>query len=470
MKTSIQKKVKRMPKSERVKSVALKKFRPFSDVGNAKTLVDLHGPNIRYCYSSAKWLVWNGKKWTEDNTGEINRLAKDTVLRIWSVVPRTRDDDERNRLGKHALRSQSDQRINAMINVAKSEPGIPVTVDELDSDSWLLNVANGTLELKTGKLRPHRREDLLTKFVPVPYFPKATCPTWEAFLHRIMEGNEESITFLQKAVGYSLTGSGQEQVMFILHGSGANGKSTFISTVLALMGDYARQTPTETLLTRRGNGITNDVARLKGARFVAAVEAEDGKQLAEAFIKQLTGGDKITARFLYREFFEFDATFKLFLAVNHKPKIKGTDHAIWRRIHLVPFNLTIPAKERDNQLGEKLRNELPGILRWAVEGCLLWQKEGLGVPESVREATSEYRSEMDVIGDFIEECCVVDPAANTPFRHLYGNYITWCSENGQLNVSPAEFGQRLAEHGFDSDRNKKIGRFRVGIRLSSATG
>jgi putative DNA primase/helicase len=279
-----------------------------------------------------------------------------------------------------------------------------------------------------------------------------------------MDGNQDLIKFLQKAVGYSLTGSTREQVIFMFDGSGANGKSTFITLVLSLLGDYAQQTPTETLLRKQG-GIPNDIARLKGARFVAAVEAESGRQLAEVLIKQLTGGDRITARFLYKELFEFEPTFKLFLAVNHKPNIKGTDHAIWRRVHVIPFKVTIPPEERDRNLGEKLKAEHPGILRWAVEGCLLWQKEGLGVPESVTEATNDYRAEMDVIVDFIAECCEIDPTAKTKFSDLYRRYIEWSNENGQLNVSAPEFGQRLMEHGFPSDRNKKLGRFRSGIKL-----
>jgi putative DNA primase/helicase len=462
---SSQRKAKAIAKSKKPKSVSLKKLRLLTDVGNAKTLVDLHGQDIRYCYSSAKWLVWDGKRWVEDSTGEIHRRAKDTAIKVLEAATKVKDDYDRRRLAMHALRAQSDARIKAMISQAKSEPGIAANINNFDADPWLLNVANGTLDLRSGKLRPHKREDLLTKITPVSYDPKAICPTWDIFLDRIMGGNEELIRFLQKAVGYSLTGRANEQVIFIFHGAGANGKSTFIKVILSLLGDYALQTPTETLLIKKGGGVPNDVARLKGARFVAAVEAEAGKQLAEVLVKQLTGEDKITARFLYQEFFEFDPTFKLFLAANHKPTIKNNDHAIWRRIRLVPFTVTIPSKEQDKDLGEKLKTELPGILCWAVKGCLVWQREGLEIPESVTAAINEYRSEMDAIGDFIAECCEVTPDAKTPFNQLYRRYMNWCLENAESWSSAKEFAQNLADRGFPPDRNKKLGRFRLGIKL-----
>jgi putative DNA primase/helicase len=343
-----------------------------TDLGNARMFVARHGQNLRYVPHWGKWLVWDERRWAVDETRAVERHAKETVLAMhagWSLV---KDDDQRRKLLQHALRSQAEARLNAMVGLARSESGIPIRLDSLDADPWLLNVQNGTLHLCIGELRPHRREDLMTKLAPVSYDPQASYPTWEVFLHRIFGGDAALIRFVQKAVGYSLTGSTQEQCLFMLYGTGANGKSTFLNAVNRMLGEYASHTPTETLLINRSNGVRNDLARLQGARFVTAVEAEGRRQLAEAQVKQLTGGDKITARYLYQEHFEFYATFKLWLAVNHKLTIQGTDHAIWRRIRLIPFTVTIPEPERDKGLEEKLRAELPGILRWAVEGCLAW--------------------------------------------------------------------------------------------------
>jgi putative DNA primase/helicase len=327
--------------------------------------------------------------------------------------------------------------------------------DNLDADPWLLNVQNGTLDLRTGKLRKHRREDLMTKLAPVAYEAQAAAPTWEVFLHRIFGGDADLIRFVQKAVGYSLTGSTQEQCLFILYGTGANGKSTFLNVVSTMLGKYASHTPTETLLVNRSDGVRNDLARLQGARFVTAVEAEGGRRLAEAQVKQLTGGDKVTARYLYQEHFEFYPTFKIWLAVNHKPTIQGTDHAIWRRIRLIPFTVTIPEPERDKRLMEKLLAELPGILRWAVKGGLAWQQEGLEPPLAVKEATGRYRAEMDTVAQFILERCITGPDEQVSTGDLYAEYAGWCAQVGEQALSPKAFAGVLREQGFTPSRTKK---------------
>jgi putative DNA primase/helicase len=438
-----------------------------TDLNVASFLVKLHGKDIRYLHPAGRWLVWDGKRWGEDSTGEIVRRAKHTTLIIREIVKTIQDDDERARLLKRTLVIQGEPRIKAMINLAQSEQGIPVTADKLDSNPWLLNVQNGTIDLKTAELRPHKQENLITKLTDVPYNRNAACPVWEGFIQHIMNNDADLIRFLQKFVGYSLTGNTAEQVMFMLYGNGANGKSTFIATLLSLVGDYGLQTPTETLLNRRENAMSNDIARLRGARFVSAVESEHGRKLAEVQVKQLTGGDVITARFLYHEFFQFIPEFKLVLAMNNKPTIEGADHGIWRRIRVIPFTVTIPPEEQDKNLGEKLKKELPGILRWAVEGALLWQKEGLQAPESVKAITETYRSEMDVLDDFIKERCdISDPTAETPFKELYFSYQDWCIPEDEEPISKKEFAQRLTERGFNHGRNS-FGRFRLGIRLKT---
>jgi len=279
-----------------------------------------------------------------------------------------------------------------------------------------------------------------------------------------LAGDGELIRFVQKALGYSLTGSTQEQCLFMLYGAGANGKSTLIQTTSTLLGDYSRQTPTETLLVQRGDGVRNDLARLQGARFVSAVEVEGGRRLAEVLVKPLTGGDTITARFLYGEHFEFQPMFKLWLAVNHKPGVQGTDHAIWRRIHLLPFTVTIPVGEQDKRLAEKLQGELPGILRWAVEGCLAWQREGLEPPAEVKRATGDYRAEMDVIAAFIQDCCVLGDEREVSSKALYEEYTGWCTQMGESPVSQKALATALQERGCTSGR-KSGGRLWCGIAL-----
>jgi putative DNA primase/helicase len=431
------------------------KIEHLTDLGNARRFAAMHGDDVRYCLAWGKWLVWDGKRWATDETQEILRRAKATVAALYDEPASVEDPDKRKALAQHATRSESENRITAMINLARSEPGIPVTPDRLDTDPWLLNVQNGTLDLRTGELRPPQREDLITKLAPVLYDPEARRTTWEAFLKEIMAGDTELIRYLQKATGYTLTGSTREQCLFILYGTGANGKSTLLRTLGSLLGDYARQTPTETLLAKRSTSIPNDIARLQGARFVTAIEAEGGRRLAEALVKQLTGGDKIAARFLHREFFEFEPTFKLFMAVNHKPPIQGTDHAIWRRIQLIPFDVTIPETEQDKDLQEKLREELPAILRWAVEGCLSWKREGLRPPNTVISATATYQQEMDVIATFIADRCVAGPGEKENTGVLYEAYSIWCNETGERPLSKRDFGLRLREKGFEPRGGRK---------------
>jgi len=472
------------------KSVA--RYRPeverpnLTDLGNAMRLVDRHGEELRYCHPWRRWLVWDGRRWRIDEDGEIVRRAVDVRQGIYAEAAalsaeaaNTVDDSKRKELASKAQAtltwakgSESRVRINAMIELAQSLPGIPVAPDELDAAPWLLNVQNGTLDLRTGELRPHRREDMLTKLAPVAYDPEAECPTWLSFLARIFDGNENLIAFMQRALGYALTGDVSEQVLFICYGVGANGKSTLLNTVRAVLGeDYARHTPTETLLIReRGGGIPNDIARLKGARFVTAIEADAGRRLAESLIKQITGGDPVAARFMRAEWFEYVPEWKLFLAVNHKPMIRGTDNAIWRRIRLIPFTVTIPEPEQDKHLGEKLLAEAPGILAWMVRGCLDWQAKGLGTPEEVKAATAEYRDEMDILGDFLSERCIQSPAVEATAKELYDEYVQWCEENNVRPLGKVRFGIHLQERGFTRARGHGGTRKWRGVGLLAEEG
>ncbi|MFI5395315.1 MAG: phage/plasmid primase, P4 family [Candidatus Binatia bacterium] len=436
-----------------------------TDRANATRFVDHHGDDVRYV-RGVGWFIWNDTRWRKVSIEDVEGLAKETADQIWHEILGTADTQRRAKLAQHATRSASAAGIGGMIRLARSEKGVLISRSDLDRDAWLLNCRNGTLDLRTGKLLPHDREDLITMLAPVDYDPDAECPTWEAFLNRIMDRHPELISFLQRAVGYALTGDVSEQCFFILHGTGANGKSTFIETIRAMMGDYARQADFETLLVRRYNGPREDIARLQGARFVSAIEAEEGRYFAESVIKQLTGGDTISARHLYQGTFEFPPTFKVCLAANHKPVIRGTDHAIWRRIHLVPFTVTIPNKEQDKELKTKLKGERGGILAWAMRGCVQWQKRGLQPPQEVVAATAEYREEMDLVGDFIAERCELSPSAKIAKGLLYEAFTQWCKDQG---IEPAEshkwFAARLEEKGIGGSR-KSSARYWVGIKVS----
>lgn len=424
-----------------------------TDLGAAERVVALHGQGLRYCYPWKKWLVNDGRRWAIDDTGRVYRCAKNVAPALYAEAATAKDKDERKALAQFAMKCEAAEQQRAFLTSAQSEPGIPILPEHLDIDPWLFNVLNGTIDLKTGTLHPHRQENLITKMAPVEFDPLATCPTWIKFLNRILAGNPDLINFLQKAVGYSLTGIIWEQVLFFLWGLGANGKSTLLDILQQLLGDYATRTSSETFLSKKPGGIPNDVAALRGARLVAAVEVEQGRRLAEVLIKEMTGGDTIAARFLHAEWFNFRPQFKIFLATNHKPVIRGTDHAIWRRIRLLPFTVQIPLEEQDRELPGKLKLELPGILNWAIAGCLQWRHGGLEPPKEVNEATQAYRDEMDILADFIAERCLVAPAVSATAKELYSAYTAWAEAAGEKQpLSQRAFGMSLTERGFKRDR------------------
>jgi len=430
--------------------------RATTDYGNAERLVDHHGDDLRFCHPFGKWLAWDGNCWQIDTTAEVMRRAKQAARRIYQEAADASDPAHAKELAKHAIRSEGDARLRAMIGLAESEPGIPILPEHLDIDPWLLNVENGTINLKTGNLHPHDRADLITKVAPVTFDPTATCPTFDGFLARILP-SESLRKFMQRVVGYALTGDTREDAIFINYGDGNNGKSTLVETVQALMGNYAMQTPVETLLVKRGEGIPNDVARLRGARFVAAAEGDEGRRLAEGLIKQLTGGDKVTARFLHGEFFEFPPTFKISLSTNHKPIIRGTDEGIWRRIRLVPFTVTIPKEERDADLPTTLRAELAGILNWAVAGCLAWQQDGLGMPEEIEQAVKSYREEMSPLQEFVEDRCFIKPDLWQPSADLWDAYQRWSTQaEGRRSVPKKDFAAHLRAFGCLPDKVRRV--------------
>ena len=419
-----------------------------TDYGNAEQLVRLHGSRLRYCYEFGQWFAWTGTHWRLSHSIP-ERLAKETLQFMYEAGKANPSPEHKETLTKHARKSEAARAISAMIALARSEPDIAVTPADLDTNDWLLNLSNGTLDLHTGLLSPHNPLDLITKLCPAPYDPSAACPRWEAFLARIMGGHEDLIPFLQRAVGYTLTGLTTEKCIFILYGSGDNGKTTFIEAVRALLGDdYSSVTTTQTLIAKKTDGIPNDIARLQGTRFVSATEIDEGRTLDEAGVKALTGGrDRLVARFMRAEWFEFFPKFKIFLSTNHKPRIVGGDSAIWNRIRLIPFHVSIPKPEQNPYLIDELRSELPGILAWAVRGCLDWQANSLVSPLEISLATEDYRDEMDILGGFISSVCVLGPRHQTTSNALYQAYRRWADHSGEFELCQRIFSQRMAERG-----------------------
>jgi putative DNA primase/helicase len=430
--------------------------RPLTELGNAERLVDRHGRDIRYIPEFGAWMYWESGYWAKDGIGKINQLAKEVIRGIYHEAAEEGSSDMRDAITRHAKASERKNAIDHMVQLAASEPGISVHSHFLDCNPWLFGVRNGVVELRTGTMRPAEREDYITKQGHVEYDPDAECPLWERFLSQIMGEAQELVTYLQMAVGYTITGITSEQAVFIQHGSGANGKGTFLTVIEHLLGDYCKSVASETLMAQRGrssSGPNEDIGRLKGARLASTSETEEGQILAEALLKRMTGEDTLVARLPYaKNSFEFKPQFKVWVAANHKPIVRGDDHAIWRRIHLIPFEQTFEGKNKDKNLRERLLAELPGILNWAIEGCLLWQKQGLVQPAQIREATLEYRSEMDLLAEWIESCCCVGPNECATVASLYQNYNSWCITNWVKPMERRTFGRKLSSRGFQRDK------------------
>ena len=437
-----------------------------TELGSAKSLVDNYGSNIRFAHQYDKWMYWDGHRWCVDDDGHIYRLAKQNALSRYDQVSEIEDYDRRREMTKYATRSESRQAIESTIHLAKSELGIPLRIEDLDTDPYLLGVTNGVINLRTGGLRENSKAEFITKQAPVVYSPEAKCPLWMSFLNQAMNNDQEMINYLQIIIGYSLTGDTREQKLFFLYGYGANGKSVFVNTIQEMLGDYAKQTPVSTLMTRARGSVNNDVARLKSARFVATTETEEGSKFNESELNLLTGQDVITARFFRQEFFEFRPEFKIWVSGNHKP-VPGDGHGIWRRLALIPFEVIVKDEDQDKELQNKLKQEFSGILNWAIEGCLKWQEEGLKEPKKIVDAIAEYKSEMDRVNSWMEDCCIVSPSkhCSTKASELYKSYKNWSDNNGEWNMSQRILGTKLAERGFQKKRESRGWVYR-GIKLN----
>lgn len=419
-----------------------------TDMGNGHRLAEIVKGKCVYCPALKGWMVYRKGRWQPDNGSVIMRMAKAVVKQMYTEAASIEDEQERNALLKHAKASQSSRALKAMIEMAQYQR--TVDLELFDANPWLLNIRGWTVDLKKWAMWENGPQDHLTKMSPVEYDENAECPTWRAFLDRVTAGNQELQTYLQRIAGYCLSGDTGERCLFVLQGIGANGKTTFLNVLSDLLGDYAVNTPIESLMSRSTTGIPNDIARLRGARLVTASEGEMGQKLAESLVKRLTGRDRITARFLFKEYFEFEPNFKIFLATNHTPLIRGSDEGIWDRIRLIPFSVRIPQEERDPQLPDKLRAEMPGIFNWALEGCREWQESGLPTPEIVVRATGEYRAEMDILARFLEENVLFVPGAKVASAALYKRYREWCDNSGERFESQKMLGMQLKERGVQS--------------------
>ena len=422
------------------------KLYSFDDTGNAQRMFDTFGNKIRYSYVNKGWMYYDERKWCDDNLGIIKKLADEVIESMKNDKPPDDIDPEEfeKAFSKHMKNSRSSKGKTAMVK--ETEHRVPILPAQMDMYNHLVNTPSGIVNLKTGETEPHDPKRYMTKITYTDYTSHTDSPVWQKFLGETFNNDYELIRYIQKAVGYSMTGSTQEQCAFFCYGTGRNGKSTFIDTISDMLGDYAANIQPESLMIKQSQngGANSDIARLKGARFVTSVEPNEGVRLNEGLIKQLTGGDKVTARRQYGNEFEFMPEFKLWMATNHKPTVRGTDTGIWRRIHLIPFTVCVPEDKIDKQLKYKLKREIPGIMAWAVDGCLLWQREGLEMPEAVKAATAEYRGEMDVIGAFIGECCS-DGQGSIRATDLYQAYAKWAEENNEYKMSNTKFGKEIGK-------------------------
>lgn len=428
---------------------------PLTDLGNSIRFARKAAGKARYVGAWGKWILWTGQRWQADDAAKILTLAKGTARGIYDECKDAGDPDRQRALAKWAIRSQARERLAAMVDLTR--PDLAVDVEALDADPFAFNVRNGTLDLRTGQLRPHRPKDLITRQAAVRFDPAATCPLWDTFLDRILGGNAALIGYLQRYFGLCLTADIGEQILVILFGPGANGKSVLLDTVAAILGEYASEAPPGLLTVSRGSEHPTSVADLCGRRLVIASETDEGRRLRVQLVKTLTGNARLKARFMRADFFEFPRTHKLILATNNKPIISETSHAIWRRIRLLPFEVVISPAEQDRRLTAKLVKEGPGILNWLLAGCLDWQRDGLNEPAEVLAATAAYESEQDPLAEFLDGRCVLGPGVEVTRADLFGAYIAWAEEAKDRHpLDRASFYERIRRRPGIEDAQRRL--------------
>ncbi len=436
----------------------------FTDYANARRIVEMYGENIRYCYTTKYWHVWNGKIWKQDAVGEIFQIAKKTIIAMYSIAATIEDTDKRKKIVNAIISCESQKKIKAMVESAENEPELLIDAEAMDNKKDFICVKNGIIDLKEGKLLPHTKKNYFTQFINYNY-EKTDAPLFKEFLKKIMAGNQNLIGFLQRFLGYSLTGRTDEQVFCIFHGNGANGKGTLLDTILDIIEDFGTTVNGSTVFEKKyNNSTTNDIADLKGKRLIVTSENKSQQVLDEELVKELTGQSKIKCRFLFKEFFEYVPEFKLILVTNHEPIIKGQDYSIWRRILKVPFDVVIPKKNWDLDLRKKLLQEREGILNWLVEGAVDWYINGLNVPTEVEVSTEEYKSELDILGDFIAGCLIEDVNGKLPSKNLYEIYSAWTKITNNIKHASNSFSRLLNERGYKTIKSNNI-RYKKGISI-----
>jgi putative DNA primase/helicase len=450
----------------------------YSDAGNEEAFQLLYGEEFLFNRTTNQWLQWNGNIWAPDMNGSVDRHMLDVAhVRLQSVHAITEDvavyasiGDTRaskKRAFKEALKLRNVRGRQSALLSATTNPKFARRAEDFNQDPYLFSCSNGVIDPRTGEFRPGLRQDMMTMRTEVPWIANASYARWQTFLSDVFPDRPDMLRYLQRAIGYSLTGLTREECFWILHGSGRNGKGVFLRILMAVLGDYGNTCEFSTLVADRDRGRSprNDIAALVGKRFVSAQEAREGCQLDEALIKSLTGGDLITARFLHQEFFTFRPTWKIWLAVNHRPEIRGTDTGIWSRPRLVPFTVSFEGRE-NRKLKEELLEpiELAGVLRWAIEGCQQYLENGLDAPYEVIAATNEYRAECDVIGRFLEECCVTCESSHAKARDLYRAFCRWAEASGEESLTETAFGRRMTERGMER-QHKNSGKKYLNIAL-----
>jgi P4 family phage/plasmid primase-like protien len=436
-----------------------------TELGNARRLVKRCGEDIRFVHVWNSWVIWKDGHWRRDEDGAIMRLAKASVDDMLQEAVGINDEAKRNLLLRHAMQTQKAAQLRNMVALAESEASVVLSANKWDADPLVLGVQNGVIDLRTGSFREARREDYITKLAGTNFDPDAECPNWEAFLLKIFSDDKEFISYVQRACGYMMTGLTVEEILFVLWGTGSNGKSTFRETIFRVFGDYAVASDASLLITQKKSGATPDLMRLFGRRLNTINETEENDHLNESRVKFITGHDTITARNLYEGFVDFLPTHKTMLTTNHKPIVRGTDDGIWRRIDLWPFVVKIPDEEKDRHWRKRnLQPQHPGILNWLLKGAKEYLHDGLKPPRCVRNATSAYRKDMDLVGQWIEERCELDARAETVGAHLYYDYSNWTEDEVGFKLTAIAFGRNLSDRGFEPTQVKRQRGFK-GLKL-----